>query len=207
MINKIAYELVNHLATNIPFFDKWAGLVKPLRKKVQAADKVFPVAINTPSNCDQSDYTALVPDSNKRSIAYVEQIGETKIITENHGVRQMSANLCLVVWYNLDKITGGELLSEDALVDEVLTNLPRRLSDSLFNGAKQVHVNTEGIIYGTDIMNKYTYKEIKTQFGMHPYGVFAIMLEVWYLTTHCQIAINPTDGCISGKGSYQSEIL
>lgn len=127
MIDKIAYELVKSISTNVGFIDKWAGLVKPMRKMVQKTEKVFPVAINTPSNCDQSDYTALVPDDTKRSVAYIEMIQSPTVDVIRHGSRQLSAQLRLVVWYNLDRITVGKYVSEDMLVDQIFRSLPQEV--------------------------------------------------------------------------------
>jgi len=207
MIDKISYELVKNLASNIPFIDKWAGLVKPLRKKVQQIDKIFPVAINTPVNCDQNDYTALVPDSSKRSIVYVEQVGSAQVETITSNYEHMTATIRLVVWYNLDRITDGAYVSEDKLVDQILDWLPKRLSDSLFVGAKQVHLLPTGVVYGTDVVSQYTYNEIKSQFGTHPYGIFAIDLDVWYITTHCSRGIVPSFTCETGKGNHEKNEL
>lgn len=204
MIDKISYELVNYLATNVEFIDKWAGLVKPMRKKVQTEDKIFPVAINTPVNCNQSDYMALVPDSSKRSIVYVEKQGDLEVTLSTNNYEQINATLRIVVWYNLDKITQSEYISEDILVDKILDWLPKRLNDNLFVGAKQVHFEPINIIYGTEIVSKYTYNEIKTQFGIHPYGIFAIDVDCWYITTHCSRAIVPADGCVTGKGNHEA---
>jgi len=202
MIDKIAYEIVKDLSTKVNFMDKWAGLVRPMRKKVQNADKVFPVAINTPSACSVSDYMDLVPDSTKRSIVYVEMIGNPVVDVVRHHSKQLSANLRLVVWYNLDLITEGQYVSEDILLDDIMDSLPASLSDSLFNGAQNVHFQITGIVYGTEIVSQYTYNEIKTQFGIHPYGMFAVDLDVWWIAVHCQPDIGITEGCVTGKGGH-----
>jgi hypothetical protein len=204
MIDKIAYELVNHIASKVEYIDRWAGLVKPMRKKVQNTDKVFPVAINTPSNCEQSDYMALVPDSSKKSIVYVEQIGNLAVEMPNKRYKSVSGVLRLVVWYNLDLLTQGEYISTDVLVDEMLRNIPLRLADSSFIGVKQVHFIPTGVIYGADIVSAYTYNEIKTQFNTHPYGIFAVDLDVWYISTPCQIPISPLAGCVTGVGNHET---
>jgi hypothetical protein len=204
MIDKISYELVNYLASKVEFIDKWAGLVKPMHKKVQTEDKVFPVAINTPVNCNQSDYMALVPDSSKSSIVYVEKQGDLTVISSTSNYEQINTTLQLVVWYNLDRITEGDYISEDVLVDRILDWLPKRLADNLFVGCKQVHFEPINILYGTDIVSKYTYNEIKTQFGIHPYGIFAIDIDCWYVATHCSKAITPIVGCMSGKGNHET---
>ncbi len=199
MIDKISYELVKYISQNVSFVDKWAGLVRPLRKKVQTADKVFPVAINTPTNCDLSDYMALVPDRDKKSIVYVEMITQPTIDTDK-SYKFMSAQLRLVVWYNLDLITSGSYISEDVLADQILDWIPRRLPDASFIGVKQVHFLITGLVYGTDIVSQYTYNEIKTQFATHPYGIFGVNLDVWYVSTHCQTPVDVSGTCITGKG-------
>ena len=204
MIDKIAYELVKSISTNVGFIDKWAGLVKPMRKMVQKTEKVFPVAISTPSNCDQSDYTALVPDDTKRSVAYIEMIQSPTVDVIRHGSRQLSAQLRLVVWYNLDRITAGKYVSEDMLVDQIFRSLPRRLNNSLFNGASQVHVMSTGVTYGAEVVSQYTYNEVKSQFVTHPYGIFAIDLDVWYITTYCQSPFDIEAGCTTGKGNHKT---
>lgn len=202
MIDKISYEIVKAIAENLTFADKWAGLVRPLRKKVQKTETVFPVAINTPTNCEQSDYQALVPDSSKRSVMYIEKNGNAEFENVNSHFEQVSHKLRLVVWYNLDKITEGAYISEDVLVDQVLDLLPKKLSDALFTGVKQVHILPTTVTYGTEIVSQYTYNEIKSQFGTHPYGMFAIDLDVWYITTHCSRGITVGDGCVTGKGNH-----
>lgn len=204
MIDKIAYEIVKNLSTKVNFFDSWAGLVKPMRKMVQKTEKVFPVSINTPSTCDQSDYTALVPDSKKRSIAYIEMVQSPTVDIMRHGSRQMSAQLRLVVWYNLDLITAGAYVSDDIVLDQILKSIPHTLSDSLFSGASKVHLMATGISYGADIVSMYTYNEVKNQFVTHPYGICAIDLDVWYITTHCQNPLDISAGCTTGKGNHKT---
>ena len=79
MIDKIAYEIVKSLSVTVDYVDRWTGLVRAMRKRVQNIEKVFPVAINTPENCNQSDYKALVPDNSKRSVVYVEKLGNPTV--------------------------------------------------------------------------------------------------------------------------------
>lgn len=206
MIDKISYEIVKAVAAGINFDDKWAGLTKPMRKQVASAEKIFPVAINTPTTCDQSDYTALVPDSTKKSVMFIEKIGNPVVDIYRTNYKHISQTIRLVVWYNLDLITEGKYISEDVLTDQVLDHLPKRLSDSLFDGAKQVHILPTGIIYGTEIFNAYTFNEIKTQFGIFPYGVFAVDLDVWYIQTHCQDKLDIGEGCMSGVGNHENYV-
>lgn len=204
MIDKIAYELVKAVAAAINFDDKWAGLVRPLQKKVQNADKIFPVAINTPATCDQNDYTALVPDSTKKSIMYIEKKGNQEVTLDRKSYQYVTVPLQLVLWYNLDLITKGEYISEDVLADKILEVLPNKLSDSLFNGVKQVRIFPTAITYGSEVVSQYTYNEIKTQFCMLPYGFLAIDIEVTYISTHCQRDLTISTGCVTGVGNHET---
>jgi len=61
-----------------------------------------------------------------------------------------------------------------------------------------------GVVYGSDIVSAYTYNEIKTQFNTHPYGLFAVDLDVWYVPVHCQIPVNPVSGCVTGSGNHET---
>lgn len=203
MIDLIAKQLSNYLNQNVTWVDRYAGLVKPMRKKVGNEDKVFPVAINTPSTCDVSDYMSLVPDNTKSSILYIEKMGDVSIEQTAHGYSHRAVPLRIVVWYNLDKITEGKYISEDTLIDDVMNVLPRSLPDYLFTGCgvKRVHFAPTGVVIGTDIVAQYTYNEIKTQFGIHPFGIFAIDVDCWYIAVHCKRPYSAEDGCETGKGN------
>ena len=207
MIDKIAYEIVKSLSVNVDYVDRWTGLVRPMRKRVQNIEKVFPVAINTPENCNQSDYKALVPDNSKRSVVYVEKLGNPTVEMFRRHYKNMAAQLRIVCWYNLDMITEGAYVSEDVLVDKMLEKLPSRLSDSLFSGVSQVHIQPTSILYGAEIVSQYTYNEIKSQFVTHPYGIFAIDLDVWYISTHCQAGLGLNEGCVTGNGNHETHEL
>ena len=209
MIDKIAYEIAKSISTTLSFSDKWAGLTKPLRKKVRDRDTVFPVAINTISSCSQSDYTALTPDNTKKSVLYIENTGDVAldISTLSQGKELVTTTLRVVCWYNLDMITQGAYISEDYIVNEVYKNIPKTLPDSMFDNVKSVHISPLRVVYGSDIFSQYTYDEIKTQYGLHPYGYFAIDIEVWYVILTCLDDINPLTGCKTGMGEHLVEIV
>ncbi len=38
----------------------------------------------------------------------------------------------------------------------------------------------------------------------HPYGIFAVNLDTWYVSTHCQTPIVTEEGCITGKGGHET---
>lgn len=203
MIDKIAFELSNYIASNLTFIDKWAGLVKPLKKTVQGVDKVFPVAINTPSNCLTDDYTALTPDSSKKCIIYIEKAGNQSYENISTNNKIASVGLRLVVWYNLDKLLESKYVSEDTILQQFYEVLPRRLPNNLFSGAvKQVHIMPLSDEYGASVASQYTYNESKTQYATFPYGFFAIDLDVWYVPVYCHPDLNILDGCMTGIGNH-----
>lgn len=202
MIDLVAYNIAKDLTTTLSFTDKWSGLVKPLRKKIKDKESVFPVSISNTAECSQSDYTALIPDSTKKSVIYIEKTGDVQLQHLSINRQMFNATLRVVCWYNLDKITGGDYISEDIIVQEVYKNIPKRI-DNLDN-VKQIHIEPTNIIYGSDVFSAYTYDEVKTQYGLHPYGYFAIDIDVWGVVLTCQPDINPITGCKTGMGEHQN---
>jgi hypothetical protein len=195
MISEIANQLVASLLTSVQFVDKVAGLVVPMKKSVNKIEKVFPVAINTPTDCDTSVYIDLVPNSKRTSIIYCEQIGDISFDTPRPNYWILSATLRLVCWYNLDRITEGQFIDEGVVANNVLSQLPKRLPDSLFTYVRSVMLSTARVVTGSDIFSKYTYDEVRTQFMTFPYGAFAIDIDVQYVMNKCAETLIPVLKC------------
>lgn len=195
MISEIAKELVNVLIANVPFVDKVAGLVMPIKKSVNKIEKVFPVEVRTHTTCDSSDFSDLVPDSTKKCIIYCEKLTEIEFIQYRPNYWINSADMRLVVWYNLNMITEGEYIDEGILANNILLNLPKRLSDTLFTYVRKVMISPIRIVTGNEIFSKYTYDEIRTQFMTFPYGAFAIDVNVQYVMNTCVSELIPVSKC------------
>jgi hypothetical protein len=200
MIDNISDRIIQYIANQISYIDHYAGLVKPMRKMDGKKEKVFPVALNTLDDCSPNDYKALVPDSSKSCIAYLELI-RTPIVTTNRAAFSlMESSLSLVIWYNLDKINKGEHMSYDTILADILKILPRTIANQVGSTSRNVNIAFTGIRSGSEIVRAYTYEEVKTQYNTHPYGIFAIDFDVWWTEVLCAVPITPESGCKTGKG-------
>jgi hypothetical protein len=195
MISEIANELVNSLLSTVQFADKVAGLVMPMHKMVNKIDKVLPVAMNTKTNCNVSDYMDLVPDSTKKSIIYCEKIGDINFEQYRPNYWLCSAQLRLVVWYNLNLITEGNFVDEGVVAVNVLSQLPKSLDDTLFDYVSRVKIYPVGVVTGSEIFNRYSYDEVRTQFMTFPYGAFAIDVDIQYVLNKCAETLIPSPAC------------
>jgi len=195
MISEIASQLVQSLSTSVPFADKIAGLVMPMKKSVNKIEKVLPVAINTKTVCNVSDYMDLVPDSTKKSIMYCEKLGDIQFDMYRPSYWICSADLRLVCWYNLNLINETLWVDEGIVIANVLSQLPVRMDDALFTYVKKVIVTVTGVVTGSEIFSRYTYDEVRTQFMTFPYGAFAIDLNVQYVLNKCAETLTPAPGC------------
>ena len=195
MISEVAYQLMSVLAGKVLFFDKWGGIVVPLRKSVNGTEKVFPVFQRTPSDCDKSVFMDLVPDSSKTSIAYIEVLSEPTFEPLYRSVWLVSTSLRVVVWYNLDRIAQGLYLSGDAPSADVLTQMPRSLPNSALQYCKNVQIYPVGFKQGASLFDAYTYDEVRTQFVTHPYGACAVDVDVQYTISQCATTITPELKC------------
>lgn len=200
MISEIAQQLVNTFVSSVPFADKVAGLVIPLRKMDNKTEKIFPAAINTDKSCDYSTFTALVPDSSKKSIIYCEKIGDITLEQRTPNYWIANANLRLFCWYNLDLINEGQYIDEGVIIGNIITQIPRSLPDNLFTYVKKVRIYVDGVTTGSDLFLKYTYNEVKTQFMTFPYGAFAIDVSVQYVLNKCATTLFPLPTC--GQPGY-----
>ena len=195
MITEIAYQLAKQIATDLSFADKWAGLVFPLKKLVENIEKTFPASMNIDGVCDDSDMIDLVPNSDKKSILYLEKIGNIEFTQISKGYYLADANLLLVCWYNLDKINSGVYLDEGVIATNVLTCIPRTIDNALLTYSKSVNINPVNMTSGAELLSKYTYAEAKTQYATFPYGVIGIQLNIQYVQNKCLDLTQPHDKC------------
>jgi len=195
MISEIAYQLVKYLSTKIDFMDKWAGLVVPMRKMDGKVEKIFPASMLNLDNCDNSDYVDLIPDSKKTSICYVEKIGNPEILEIHKNYSLVSANIRLILWYNLNRISEGNFIDEGVVAANLFSQIPKTLSNNLFTYVANVNLFPSGFVTGAEMFIRYTYEEVKNQFITHPYGAVGIDINVQYTVSNCVTMIDPALKC------------
>jgi len=195
MISEIAYHIVKSLAASTLFIDKWAGLVMPMKKSVNKIEKVLPVFINSKDVCDVSDFMDLVPDSTKKSICYCEKINDVRLEPLPLNNFLATADLRIVLWYNLNLTHNGDYLDEGVIAYNILSNMPKRLSDTLFAYCKNVRIYPIGTDSGADLFSAYSYDEVRTQFVTFPYGAIAVNVSVQYTINKCALDLVPESAC------------
>lgn len=195
MISEIAYQLVKHVVDSTKFIDKWGGLVVPMKKSVNKVEKVLPVFINAKYTCNISDLMDLVPDSTKKSICYCEKLNDVKLEYLNANTFLANADLRVVLWYNLNLTHNGDYLDEGVLAYNIISNLPKKLSNDLFAYCKNVRIYPIGSVSGADIFSRYSYDEVRTQFVTFPYGAIAIDVNVQYTINTCAVDLVPDSAC------------
>jgi len=195
MISEIAYQLVKSVVNSVTFIDKWGGLVMPMKKSVNKIEKVLPVFVNSKDTCNVSDLMDLVPDSTKKSICYCEKITDVRLEYLNANTFLANADLRVILWYNLNLTHNGDYLDEGVLAHNIISNLPNRLSNTLFAYCKNVHIYPIGSTSGADLFSKYSYDEVRTQFVTFPYGAIAIDVNVQYTINSCAADLTPESAC------------
>lgn len=186
MIHIIANKLVDDHLDNITFKDKITGIVKPARIQVgqEGTVKIFPIAYNTdPDTCDDSELIDFCPDTSKRSIIYLEDLGAEVTGFENDQIN-FSGNMRLVVWFNYKKVS--PLMTNPSLVAlNVLANIPQNLGnfENLIDVWIQVIRQEPN---DASPFSRYTYIEEASQFVTYPYDYVSFILNAtWKVRLDC----------------------
>jgi hypothetical protein len=189
MIHRIADKILENLVY-LPFIDQYTGVVKVAKIISGDTVKTFPIACNTPTDCDPNKLKALVPNSTKRSILYFEDMGTQQTELVNGGYR-FQATLRLVCWINYKKISGA-LCDTSLIATNILKYLPTRLGN--FDEFIDVWVEVSSQDPAENVFDRYNYNEERNQFMTYPYDVVAFTLKAtWKVLTACVPEIVPKE--------------
>lgn len=177
MNEKVASIIKTQIET-LPFVDKIAGLVRPLRMEVKTGDtkamKTYPVATDISSEqCISGHYKDLIPDAKYRSIIYFEDNGCTLTYRNGRWVG-FESRLLLVGWLNMAKLFNCQTQTGSAqVILSILSQFPEfTISDDVYREFKIIAVSEQPKTNA--IFGKYSYDEIKNQYLMYPYDYFAL---------------------------------
>ena len=169
------------LLNDLPFKDRLVGETYPLKRKLgsPSVTKIYPVAINTPTTCDNSRYIDLVPDTTptrKKSIIYCEKLNTT-VLDRDTRYFFIEERWRLVCWMNM-KIINKNYTTVYPFLQTVLKRIPAEYG----NYGKWIDVYFDYIsqVPDSDIFSKYTYDEPEKQFMIYPFGAFALDFAVRY---------------------------
>lgn len=182
MNEKIASILKTQIE-NLPFIDKIAGLVRPVKIEVQGKDnarvlKTFPIASDISNEaCISGQYKDLIPDSKYRSILYFEDNGCTLTYKEKRWVG-FNSRLTLVGWLNLAKLKDcGNYTGSTEAILSILAALPEiTINDDIYREIRIVAISE--IVKSNAIFSRYSYDEIKTQYLLYPFDFFALNMSI-----------------------------
>jgi hypothetical protein len=182
MNEKIANILKTKLEA-LPFADKLAGMVRPMRIEVLGennvrAQKTFPVSCDLSFNeVEKGKYKDLIPQSKYGSIIYFEDNGTT-LTYRDRGRVGFVGRLNLVCWLNLNKVNCLKTGSTQALL-----NIISLLPDTHFSVDELREIRITGVSEvpkSNAIFSRYSYDEIKTQYLLHPFDYFSLAINVEY---------------------------
>ena len=135
MINLIDSAITSRVTTCLPWLERWAGLVIPVQRKVQAGDgwalKTFPVACGLPADCeDESKYQRVLPNSAYKSVGYLFQVGaaSTRITGPKQSIISTSYRLRFVAWLNYQKLGVNDCAEGGAYELELIATLRKEFS-------------------------------------------------------------------------------
>lgn len=183
MIKDLGNLIIDRIE-DLPFMDKYAGIVRVLNYKDYSKDgstfvrKTFPVDCKTSfDECTKNKrYTDLCPDSSKKSVIYLEDNGVRPNRVEGPWV-YWTASIDLVAWLNLPKLGTNECSYSGIAMDGIFS----RLLVPMFNyeNYNMTTINFAGLKANTvNPFEKYSYDETVNQFLMYPYDHFVLQLEV-----------------------------
>lgn len=179
------------VAKLLPFVEAWGGLVIPINERQEIATGVFqtktyPVSCGTSYfDCFQKGYyQRLVPNSNKKSIAYFEERESMKFL-KFEGAKNLLMNFSGVVrfvcWVNLKKlgIAGDVCNFSGSLALETMLKLQGKRS-LIIADTEQGKIQltpVRQVIKNEKIFAAYSYSELQSLM-MYPYDYFAVDFRV-----------------------------
>lgn len=184
-MNENIASILKDRIKDLPFIDKIAGLVRPVRVEVLDDKnakqlKTYPIASDIDVNAiTQDKYRSLVPNSKFKSIIYFEDSGTTLAYRDRDRVGFVG-RVILVGWLNLPKLLDCEFKtgSTQAILS-IISKLPGdHFSDGVYREMRITAVNE--IPKSNAIFSRYTYDEIKNQYLMYPFDYFALNIQVEY---------------------------
>lgn len=196
-MNSTIASLLKSLVEGVPAADKVAGLVRAVQFNQKTPDgktvvKTLPLACDftDPNACTDLEVTNLVPDGNKRSIVYFEDLGWTRSNVKLPRAVQYVSRLRMVVWMNTKMI--GDQCSSGVSVQQDFVNAVQvePYSDGDVLSISHRVYNVPPVSNG--IFSKYSYAEAERQYLTWPFDYFALDIETKFVVQDgCKIPLTP----------------
>jgi hypothetical protein len=188
MIVDLANILISKLLP-LPFIDKYAGLVQVMEYGDNGKTKKYPAAVQSVLyECGSGRYEALTPDSNKKSVLYLEETDGLRF-QKKQGYRSFfKGSFNLVCWLNIPKL-GYEGTSYSGIAIQGILSL---LPITPFNNGIYSQIKIQVTGQNSKSFNpfeKYSYDVKVNQFLMYPYDYFVLPIDIEFaVDTRCLTA-------------------
>ena len=199
MIADVGNIIINKLVT-LPFIDKYAGVVRVIKyKQKDGIIGSFPADCKISlDECNKGKrYLDLVPDSKKKSVLYLEDLGLRQ--TDKKGtIQYFNAQYNLVGWLNLALLGVNSCSYSAAAIGSIF----KRLNIAQFNEHIYQYIDIKIIGQqpkSLDPFVKYSYDETINQYLMFPYDHFVISIDVNFrFDTRCikENSLDPANYCL-----------
>ncbi len=171
-------------AENLPYVETLAGVVqtetaeKRGKKFGDFVTKSFPVYCPQKEPCEPNKIEALVPDSSRKSLFYMEQNGEILFRGRDKGYNKFTADLFLVGWLNPKKLGSNDC----SITAPIIAQIVKILNKGHFNALNQYSkIFIQPISIATKekkIFDKYKYSKLFYHLLEYPYDYFRIRIQV-----------------------------
>lgn len=178
MINLIEKTL-RPLIAELPFVDRYGGVVRTITQKMDNASLSYPVShYASEKRCFEDGlFTALVPDSDYKSVSYFEQRGASRLRSSGAKGRETTTlvNVRFVCWLNLQKLGISDVPNLDNYIYAVINKIKGRHEFDVdgFKGAFTINELAVPINDHKALFADYSYSD-KQEYFFFPYAYFAI---------------------------------
>lgn len=164
--------------SSLSWVDRYTGVVKVISKRTETNKiETFPVSCNASAPIE---YTALLPDSSKKSVMYLEDKGIRPTDEDVQGIH-MTAGYDLIGWLNMEKIGYKGCSFSGTAIAGILSKIPNNKFNQGFYS--QIKIEFLGQYQkNANPFSKYSaFDETKVQYLMNPYDFFALSMEVRFI--------------------------
>ncbi|GGH24653.1 hypothetical protein FAZ19_16270 [Sphingobacterium alkalisoli] len=190
-MNLYVAKVLKMLLTDLPYFDRPAGLVQTITKEDSSGSgktKVirFPIEVDV---TQEKESVPMIPDDRIKGMFYIEDGG-----SKHDGGNDWTSDLTLVCWFCPKKISANvEAVSVNAMAD-IMYLCKKFYNDAPITKLKFNVVSSP--VRSASIFSQYVYPEVNTQYLMPPYDFFALKIKASFrLSDSCIEPLTDPDIC------------
>lgn len=207
MISLIIRDVVDPYFQNLEFLEHYGGFTVPkrlqgLNETQQKFEEIFPFSCDTAVDECTRDQQFLVPNKNKLSIGYWEELGEANIndttdFIPGDKALHFSQEMRFVYWFNFGRMGYESPTEIKSAIQGYLLNLLDGLTERNTIDPKikliRLEVEADGVSEegDRDVFSKYSYFPNYEQLFEKPYDFFALDFTFeWLIWRKCIPAID-----------------